>query len=127
MPCGSIDDLVDARERERILWTGLVKVFEIDTKAPGLSFFGTITRLASQSGCFISLINPASKNLASSSPIAYLLGSENCRRACLTGLNPFWIFRLCSASLHGIPGISEGCQAKMCHFPEGILVVRLLH
>ena len=39
MPCGSIDDLVDAGEGERILWTGLVKVFEIDTKAPGFVLF----------------------------------------------------------------------------------------
>ena len=81
-----------------------------------MSFFGTITRLASQSGCFISLMNPASKSLASSSPIACLLGSENRQRAYLTGLNPFRIFRLCSASLRGIPGMSEGCQAKMSQF-----------
>ena len=39
MPCGSIDDLVDARERERVLWTGLVKVFKIDTQAPGFVLF----------------------------------------------------------------------------------------
>src|SRR3954470_7961174 len=60
-----------------------------------LSFFGTITRFASQSGCFISLMNPASNSLASSSPMAYLLGSEKRRRACLTGLNPFcWKYAL---------------------------------
>src|SRR3954466_8881934 len=81
-----------------------------------LSFFGTITRFASQSGCFMSLMNPASNNLASSSPMACLFGSEKRRRACLTGLNPFWIFKLCSASLRGIPSISEGCQAKMSQF-----------
>ena len=81
-----------------------------------LSFFGTITKFASQSGCFISLMNPASNNLASSSPIACLLGSEKRRRACLTGLNPFRIFKLCSASLRGIPDMSEGCQAKMSQF-----------
>ena len=39
MPCGSIDDLVDARERERVLWTSLVKVFKIDTKALGFVLF----------------------------------------------------------------------------------------
>ena len=77
MPCGSIDDLVDARERERVLWTGLVKVFEIDPEVPGFVLFGTITRLASQSGCLISLMNPASKSLASSSPISCLLVTEN--------------------------------------------------
>ena len=39
MPCGSIDDLVDAREGERVLWTGLVKVFKIDAEAPGFVLF----------------------------------------------------------------------------------------
>ena len=39
MPCGSIDDLVDAREREGVLWAGLVKVFEIDAKALGFVLF----------------------------------------------------------------------------------------
>src|SRR4051812_49074225 len=81
-----------------------------------LSFFGTITRFASLSGCFISLMNPASNNLASSSPIACLFGSVKRRRVCLTGLNPCWIFKLCSANLRGIPGVSEGCQAKMSQF-----------
>ena len=28
----------------------------------------------------------------------------------------FRMFRLCSASLRGIPGMSEGCQAKMSQF-----------
>ena len=80
------------------------------------SFFGTITRFASQSGCFISLMNPTSSNLASSSPIACRLGSEKRRRVCLTDLNPFRMLRLCSASLRGIPGMSEGCQANMSQF-----------
>ena len=102
--CGSVDNLIDAGEGEGILWASLVKVF------------GTITRFASQSGCFISLMNPASNNLASSSPMACLLGSEKRRRACLTGLNPCRMFRLCSASRRGISGMSEGCQAKMSQF-----------
>ena len=34
----------------------------------------------------------------------------------MTGLNPFRIFKLCSASLRGIPGMSEGWQAKMSQF-----------
>ena len=34
----------------------------------------------------------------------------------MTGLNPFRIFRLCSASLRGIPGMSEGCQANISQF-----------
>ena len=37
---GSIDDLIDVGKGERILWTSLVKVFEIDTKAPGFVLFG---------------------------------------------------------------------------------------
>ena len=81
-----------------------------------LSFFVTIARFASQSGCFIYLLNPASINLASSSPIAWRLGSEKRRSVCLTGLYPFNILRLCSANLRGIPGISEGCQANMPQF-----------
>ena len=40
MPCGSVDDLVDAGEREGVLWASLVKVFEVDTKAPGFVLFG---------------------------------------------------------------------------------------
>ena len=81
-----------------------------------LSFFGTMTKLASPSGCLISLMNPASNSLASSSPIACLLGSQNRRSDCLTGLNPLIMLRLCSASLRGIPGISEGCQANISQF-----------
>ena len=61
-------------------------------------------------------MNPSSNNLSSSSPMACLLGLEKRRRACLTSLNPFRILRLCSASLRGIPGMSEGCQAKMSQF-----------
>ena len=116
MSYGGINDLVDAGEGEGILRAGLIEVLESMHRCQDLSFFGTITRFASQSGCFISLMNPASISLASSSPIACLLGSEKCRRACLTGLNPFRIFKLCSASLRGIPGMSEGCQAKMSQF-----------
>ena len=48
--------------------------------------------------------------------MACRLGSEKCRRFCLTGLNPFRMLRLCSASLRGIPRMSKGCQAKMSQF-----------
>ena len=48
--------------------------------------------------------------------MACLLGSVERHRVCLTGLNPFRMFRLCLASLRGIPGISEGCHAKMSQF-----------
>ena len=61
-------------------------------------------------------VNPASSSLASSSPMACRLGSEKHRRVCLTGMYPFSLFSLCSANLHGIPGMSEGSQAKMSQF-----------
>ena len=35
MPCGRVNDLVNAGKREGVLRVGLVKVFEIDTKALG--------------------------------------------------------------------------------------------
>ena len=98
------------------LGQALLRSLKSTLRRQDLSFFGTMIRFASQSGCYISRINPASSSLASSSPIACRLGSENRRSACLTRLNPFIILRLCSANLRGIPGISEGCQAKMSQF-----------
>ena len=98
------------------LGQALLRSLKSTQRRQDLSFFGTMTRFASQSGCLISLMNPASSSLASSSPIACRLGSENHRSVCLTGLNPFIILRLCSASLHGIPDISERCQAKCPNF-----------
>src|SRR5215216_5440018 len=98
------------------LGQALLRSLKSTQRRQDLSFFGTMTRFASQSRCLISLMNPASSSLASSSPIACRLGSEKRRSVCLTGLNPFIVLRLCSASLHGIPGISEGCQAKMSQF-----------
>ena len=116
MSCGGVDDLVEGREGEGILGASLVKVFEVDAQAPGFVLFGTITKFASQSGCLISLMNPASSSLASSSPMACRLGSENRLRVCLTGLYPFSMLRLCSANSHGMPDMSDGCQAKMSQF-----------
>src|SRR3990170_7563863 len=98
------------------LGQALLRSLKSTHRRQDLSFFGTITRFASQSGCFISLMNLASSNLASSSPIACCLGLEKCRSVCLAGLYPFKILRLCSASLRGIPGMSEGCQANMSQF-----------
>lgn len=89
-----------------------------------LSFFGTMTRLASQSVWLISLMNPVSSSLASSSLIACRLGSENRRSVCLAGLNPFIILRLCSANLRGISGMSKGCQESCPNFRAGTLVGR---
>ena len=116
MSRGCINDQINAREGKGSLGQALLRSLKPTHRRQDLSFFGTITRFASQSGCFISLMNPASNSLASSSPMACLLGSEKRRRACLTGLNPFRIFKLCLASLRGIPGMSEGCQAKMSQF-----------
>ena len=81
-----------------------------------LSFFGTITKFASQSGCLISLMNPASSSLASSYPIACRLGSKNRLRVCLTGLYPFSMLRPCSSNPRGMPDMSDGCQAKKTQF-----------
>ena len=108
--------MVNAREGEGILGQALLRSLKSTHRRQDLSFFGTITRFASQSGCFISLMNLASSNSASSSPIACRLGSEKRCSVCLTGLYPFSRFRLCSASLRGIPSIPEGCQAKMSQF-----------
>src|SRR3989337_647678 len=98
------------------LGQSLLSALKSTHRRQDLSFFGTITRFASQSGCFISLMNPASISLASSFPIACHLGSEKRRSVCLTGLYPFNILRLCSANLRGIPDISEGCQANISQF-----------
>src|SRR3954471_21355881 len=114
--CSGIDDLIYSREGKGSFGQALLRPLKSTHRRQDLSFFGTITRFASQSGCFMSLMNPASNNLASSSPIACLFGSEKRQRACLTGLNPFRIFKQGSASLCGIPGMSEGCQAKMSQF-----------
>src|SRR3954471_20884716 len=114
--CSGIDDLIYSREGKGSFGQALLRSLKSTHTRQDLSFFGTITRFASQSGCFMSLINLASNNLASSSPIACLFGSEKRRRACLTGLNPFWMFRLCSAKLRGILGMSEGCQVKISQF-----------
>src|SRR5512132_3754101 len=100
------------------LGQALLRSLKSTHRRQDLSFFGTITRFASQSGCFISLMNPASSSLASSSPMACRLGSEKRLRVCLTGLYTFSILRLCSASLHGMPDMSEGCQEKMSQFPR---------
>ena len=116
MSCGSVDNLIDAGEGNGSLGQALLKSLKLMHGRQDLSFFGTITTFASQSGCFISLMNPASSNLASSSPMACHLGSEKRCSVCLTGLYPFNMLRPCSANLRGIPGISEGCQANISQF-----------
>ena len=89
MSCGSVDDLIDAGEGEGILRASLVEAFEIDTQAPGfVLLICTITRFASQSGCLISLMNPASMSLASSSAMACRLASEKRPEYGVELLNP---------------------------------------
>ena len=89
-----------------------------------LSFFDTTTKLDNQSRCLISLMNLAYSSLASSPPMAWRFWLEN--RCCvfLTGLKPLIMFRLCLASLRGIPGICEGCHAKYPNFRASMCVKR---
>ena len=116
MSCGSVDNLIDSGEGEGTRGASLLRSLKSTHRRQDLSFFGTITKFASQSGCLISLMNPASSSLASSSPIACRLGFENRLRVCLIGLYPFSMLRLCSANPRGMPGMSDGCQAKMSQF-----------
>ena len=76
-------------------------------------FFLTNTGLASHSGWNTSLMNPASKSLCTSSPIARRLSSSKCRKCCLTVLEFGRISRECSATSLGMPGMSEGLHAEM--------------
>src|SRR5215216_7784639 len=52
------------------LGQALLRSLKSTQRCQDLSLFGTMAKLANQSGCLISLINPASSNLASSSPMA---------------------------------------------------------
>ena len=113
MSCGGVDDLVDAREGKGSLGQALLRSLKLTHGRQDLSFFGTITRFASQFGCLISLMNPASSSLASSSPMACHLCSEKRLRVYLTGLYRFSILRLCSASLRGMLGMFESCVDRL--------------
>jgi hypothetical protein len=66
-----------------------------------VSFFGTMTGLATHSDSLSSRINPALRSRLTSSPIALLFGSENRRIDCCTGLAVGSTFRACSASSLG--------------------------
>ena len=79
-------------------------------------FFSTRTGLATQSESLISRMNLACSSLSTSMVIASRLGPEKRRMDCLTGLASLWTFRECSASSLGIPGMSEGCHAKIFQF-----------
>ena len=64
MSCGSVDNLIDAGEGKGSFGQALLRSLKSTHRRKDLSFFGTITRFASQSGCFISLMNPASNSLS---------------------------------------------------------------
>ena len=61
-------------------------------------------------------MNPAARSRAISYPIAFLLSSLTRRRNCLTDFSFGSVFRWCSASSLGTPGMSEGFHAKMSRF-----------
>ena len=58
-------------------------------------------------------MNPTANSFAISSPMALRFSSPKRHRHCFTGLEPGWIFKVCSATSLGMPGISEGFHAKM--------------
>ena len=58
-------------------------------------------------------MNPASSSLAISSLMALCFSSSKRRRRCFTNLEPGRIWRVCSMTSLGMPGISEGFHAKM--------------
>ena len=58
-------------------------------------------------------MNPTTNSFAISSPMALRFSSSKRRRRCFTGLEPGWIFKVCSATSLGMPGISEGFHAKI--------------
>jgi len=58
-------------------------------------------------------MNPAANSFAISSPMALRFSSSKRRRRCFTSLESGWIFKACSATSLGMPGISEGFHAKM--------------
>ena len=74
MSCSSINDLIDVGEGKGSLGQALLRSLKSTHRRQDLSFFGTITRFASQSGCIIFLMNPASISLASSSPNSLTFG-----------------------------------------------------
>ena len=55
----------------------------------------------------------AANSFAISSPMALRFSSSKWHRHCFTSLEPRWIFKVCSVTSLGMPGISEGFHAKM--------------
>ena len=105
--------MVYSWQRKWILWTRFVEASIINTHSPFPAFFRTRTGFANHSGWYTSLMNPAASSLAISSPMALRFSSSKRRRRCFTGLEPGRIWRVCSATSLGMPGISEGFHAKM--------------
>ena len=58
-------------------------------------------------------MNPVANSFAISSLMALCFSSSKRHRHCFTGLEPEWIFKVCSATSLGMPGIFEGFHAKM--------------
>ena len=58
-------------------------------------------------------MNPAAKSFAISSSMALHFSSSKQHRRCFTGLEPGLIFKACSVTSLGMPGMSEGLHTKM--------------
>jgi hypothetical protein len=72
-----VNDLVDAWERERILWAMFVEISIIHTHSPFIIFFKTSIELANHSGWYSSLIKPTVSSFASSFLMASLLSGRS--------------------------------------------------
>ena len=59
------------------------------------------------------MMNLAAKSFAISSSMVLCSPPSKRRRRCFTGLKPRWIFKACSATSLGMPGMSEGFHTKM--------------
>ena len=116
MSCGGVDDLINEGEGEGILGASLVVVFEIDAQAPGFVLHWYHHQVCQPVRMFDFSNESGLNEFGQLLPHGLSLGFGKRRNLCLTGLNPFNILRLCLASLRGIPGISEGCQANMSQF-----------
>ena len=86
-------------------------------------FFCTRTGFASQSGCRISLMNPAANSFVISFLIAAFLSGENRHSRCFTGLEPLLISIMCSVNSLGTPVMSAGFQAKISLLYQRKLVI----
>ena len=75
-------------------------------------FFLTRTGLASQSEWNTSLMNLATRSLATSLRMAQHLSSSKRHMHCLTGFEPRTRHNACSVTSRGMPGISEGFHTK---------------